>query len=135
MPFEISKKEGLDINYYGYHTEYTIDFQFKKQSANVSIEIWDDEPNEVRLKSNTDGYHWLQYFLCQEPNTEKLLELSYDDEIARCKKAFAAIDIFYEQEGKDTAWLTINSIVDENLINQIASVIEPRFANRERFFE
>lgn len=134
--YTISKKEGLDKDYYGYETEYSIDFTFQKQKANVTIELWSDEPsNKCRLKSNTDGYHWLQFFLCQEPNTPKMLELDFKSEVSRCQAAFAPFGISYEQEDKETAWLTYTKPIDEAFVKIVADVIEPRFANRERFFE
>lgn len=136
MSYTISKKTGLDKDYYGYETEYSIDFTFQKQKANVTVEIYSEHPNRVHLSSNTDGYHWLQFFLCQEPNTPKLLELDFKSEVARCQAAFAPFNIQYEQEDKETAWLTYSLTYDEaEIVKIIADVIELRFANRERFFE
>jgi hypothetical protein len=148
MAYVINKKTGLDVNYYGYKTEYHIDFTFQKQNCNVTIECYNDNdtqtywatrsthimPNRVRLKSNTDGYHWLQFFLCQEPNCSELRELNFDEEVARCQEAFGEKNIGYEQEGKETAWLTYDGIIDETFIKLVAEIIDPRFANRERFF-
>jgi hypothetical protein len=136
MSYTISKKEGLDVDYYGYETEYSIDFSFKKQKANVTIEIYPDEPiGKCRLSSNTDGYHWLQFFLSQEPETEKLLEESFDIQVKKCVNIFGRNLIKYEQEDKDSAWLTYDKEINEDFVKTVAIIIEPRFANRERFFE
>jgi hypothetical protein len=135
MSFTITKNENLDEEYYGYETEYSIDFQFQRQRANVTLEIWNNESNKVRLSSNTDGYHWLQFFLSQKPLAEELVEMPYDTSVAECQSLFASINVGYEQEGKDTAWLSLDREMDEDLAKEIAKLIEPRFANRERFFE
>lgn len=135
MSFTITKNENLDKEYCGYETEYSIDFQFQRQKANVTLEIWDEYPDKVRLNSNTDGYHWLQYFLSQKPRAEELVDMSYNDSVAKIQRLFTSINVGYEQEGKDTAWLTLDREMDEDLAKDIAQLIEPRFANRERFFE
>jgi hypothetical protein len=135
MAYTISKKEGLDKDYYGYENEYSIDFTFQKQKANVTVEIYTEHPNRVRISSNTDGYHWLQFLLCQEPNTPKMLDLDFKGEVSRCQAAFAPLGIEYAQEDKETAWLTYPLTYDEKeVVKIIADIIEPRFANRERFF-
>ena len=134
MSYLISKKTGLDKDYYGYETEYHIDFTFQKQKCNVTIEVYDDKPSKPRLSSNTDGYHWLQFLLCQEPNCSKILELNFKEEVSRCQKAFGEKNIGYEQEDKETAWLTYDGVIDEAFVKLVAEVIEPRFANREQFF-
>jgi hypothetical protein len=132
MSYLITKKTGLDKDYYGYETEYHIDFTFEKQKCNVTIEVYDD--GDIRLSSNTDGYHWLQFLLCQEPNCLKFVELGFNEEIIRCQRVFGEKNIGYEQEGKETAWLTYDGVIDESFIEIVADIIEPRFANRERFF-
>lgn len=132
--FVITKKEGLDRGYYGYDTVYSIDFKFEKQTATVDIEISDDKPNEARLNSVTDGYHWLHYFLSQEPNTLELIDFGNAEELERCQKLFSTINIHFEQEDKETAFIYANSKIDEKIVRAIAEIIEPRFANRERFF-
>lgn len=114
---------------------YSINFQFEKQNAHVGIELWDDYPGQVRLNSTTDGYHWLQFLLSQEPNTKEMVELDYETSVLKCQELFATLNIHYEQEDKESAWLTVNSEVDIDLIKSIAELIEPLFANRERFFE
>lgn len=134
MSYTIIKKEGLDKEYYGHDIEYDIDFTFEKQICNVTIEVNSDNQNKARLSSNTDGYHWLQFFLCQEPNCVKMLELSFADEVARCEQTFNEKNIIYEQEGKNTAWLHYLGFIDETFVKLVAEIIEPRFANRERFF-
>lgn len=133
MSYTITKKEGLDNNYFGYDAEYIIYFKFEKQIADVSIQICNDDLKNVRLYSNTDGYHWLQFFLSQEPNAKEMVEHGYNDRDI-CKKLFSTIGISYEQEDKESAWLNLNNDIDENIVKQIAEIIEPRFANRERFF-
>lgn len=134
MAYTIILNDGLDKDHYGYGSEYSIDFSFKQQKANVTIEVWDEEPGKVHLTSNTDGYHWLQFFLCQEPNAKELLSLPFKDEISLCKKLFSQQGMLYEQEDKETAWITINRPLNEDVVRSIADIIEPRFANRERFF-
>ena len=138
MSYTISKKTVLDkdMEEDGYEAIYHIDFTFQKQKSNVTVEIYKGNPNFVRLESNTDGYHWLQFFLSQDINTKKLLELDFKSQIERCQALFAPFSIKYEQECKESAWLTYSLTYDEaEIIKIIAEVIEPRFANRERFFE
>lgn len=133
MPYTILKKTGLDKNFYGYEIEYSIDFIFQKQTANVTIQLHDDLG--PRLCSNTDGYHWLQFFLSQKPGSSSMEELPFHFQVWRCQEAFAPFGIGYEQEDKETAWLNYNKPLDEEFVKLVAEVIEPRFANRERFFD
>lgn len=135
MSFKIEKHENLDKDYFGYSSKYSIEFFFEKQGAVVSLEIYEEHPKRIRLKSETDGYHWLQFFLCQEPGTLKLEELEFSEEILRCKNIFKEIGIEYQQEGKYTAFLTLERELDLELVNLITEIIEHRFANRERFFD
>ncbi len=135
--YKIKHLTNLDKDYYGYSSAFEINFKFNKQTAKVTLGINDNLPNKCRLYSGTDGYHWLQYFLSQDIETEKLLDRSYNDEILICKNLFTPYYINYEQEGKDTAILTwkIHNEINEEFVHIVASIIEPRFANRERFFE
>ena len=131
----ISKETGLDKEYYGHETEYLIHFTFLKQKAKLTVQLDADDPNKCRIVSDTDGYHWLQFFLSQIPKTDKMIEWNYSDQVARCKAAFIPFGIDYEQEDKESAFLTYTKPINEEFVKIVADIIEPRFANRERFFE
>ena len=139
MAFIIEKQEGLNVEECGYHTLYLINYTFETQTAEVELQIWpitEARGNKnIRLESNTDGYHWLQFFLSQKDNAIQMEELDYTDQIHNCIKLFQSINVGYFQEDKESAWLMINKPVDMELVTDIAELIERKFANRERFFD
>ncbi len=135
MSYTITKQEYLDPDYHGCETTYTINFVFEKQAAEVLIQIDDTDPCTVRLVSNTDGYHWLHYFLSQEDNAAILRDFSFDEGKTICKQLFKSLDIEFVPEDKESAWLNLRTPITQNVVEAIAKLIEPKFANRERFFK
>lgn len=135
MAYNIRREKGYDVDYGDDYTKYSICFKFKDQVADVEIYALGKDTGGMRLVSRTDGYNWLQFFLSQVPNTEALEELEYNEQIARCKAIFLPLGIDYVQEDKESAFLRCDGEISDELIEGIAKVIEPRFANRERFFD
>jgi hypothetical protein len=134
--YNITKVTGLDIAEFEHSEQYIIEFKFIKQECKIVLECnWQEQENNYcRLESVTDGYHWLQYFLCQQPNTDKLLDLDFKTEVERCQTAFSPFPIKYTQEDKNSAILIYDRPIDLEFAEIVANVIGPRFANRERFF-
>lgn len=73
--------------------------------------------------------------MSQQPETKEMLEESFDIQVKKCANIFGRNFIEYEQEGKSSAWLTYDKEINEDFVKTVADIIEPRFANRERFFE
>lgn len=114
--------------------KHKLRFQFEKQYC--ELELLREAPNILVLYSKTDGYHWLQYWLSQDVNTDKLIDLQYDDQLKKVQHLFwLNFNIKYEQEDKETALLYLDRPFDDSDINKIADFIYPRFANRERFID
>lgn len=137
MKYDIIYESGLDTGYFGYESVYHIHYTFVLQTAKVDIEIWPHHPNAVRVESQTDGYHWLQFFLCQEPNAAHIIEnLSYDEQIKLCELVFAPHGMIYTQEDKESAFIEYPKELSESeAVEIIAKEIGLRFANRERFYK
>lgn len=116
---------------------YQINYSFAKQSAVVSMDI--EEDGSLYLTSETDGYHWFEFWLCQEPNCKKLIyEERCDNKKAeeKVRALFESFEYTFIAEDKETFFLKKESepfnIAD---IELIANIIYPRFALREQFFE
>lgn len=126
--YPISKEEA----------RFRIFFKFEFQEAVVSF--WPLEQSETIfcVESETDGYHWFAYWMAQEPNCKELLELS-DHRLSgyqQTKKVFKSLEeigFFYEPEDKESCYLTVAEMTLE-VVERFAQFLEPRFANRERFF-
>lgn len=136
IKINISEKEKADKDYYGYESVYHVEYEFSKQRALVDLEIFYPEKNTIRINSITDGYHWLQFFLCQKIDTEKLEEgLTTNEVVKRCREIFKPFGFTYTQEDKETAWITYpKTYKEEEVVKILADEIGKRFANRERFF-
>jgi hypothetical protein len=135
--YTIAQKD-VDVEYYGCKTIHTISFSFDKQAATVEVSFYlvpEYGPYNARISSETDGYHWLQFWLSQPVETNSLVELDFNDQIAVCKSLFAQFGINYKQEDKESALLRYaNDLTDAEVSDIVARIIYPRFANRERFF-
>jgi hypothetical protein len=119
---------------------YKIDFAFKKQSATVLIKVDKDDMCRLYLNSETNGYHWFEFLLCQEPKCKKLI---YDDGSRdthskareKAKSLFSAFDYQFMPQDKESFFLVTAKKFTERMVNELAKIIEPRFAIRERFFD
>ena len=130
----ITENKNQDPAHCGYHTVYGLKLHFESQSCLLNIEVWPD--NKIRLRSVTDGYHWLQYWLSQEDDAKELIELGYQESENKCKDLFKLLSIGYDQENKETAWLTLPiENINHDIVYYIAELIYPKFANREKFFK
>ena len=118
-------------------SEYQINFTFKKQKCTVTITAYiNDNPYIVNLDSDTDGYHWLHFFLSQDPDCTKLNEdLSYRETTEIINEVFMQEGMSYKQVDKECAEITLRNPFKESDVDIIAKIIEPRFAVRERFFK
>jgi len=136
MAYTITKKENLDVEYFGYDTEFSITFQFEKQQAEVVIGFSSDKPNKADLISKTDGYHWLHFWLSQEPNTTTLYDTDNYNYQRKLSDLFVRI-CKYTIEDKESAIIEIayDNAVTLEVVEEIAKIIDVRFAIRERFFE
>lgn len=114
--------------------EYEITFHLAKEAV-VTIDILNDEKTHLYLNSHTDGYHWLHYWLAQEPHASILLDLKPAIEKERVRQLFAAYDIHYAPEDKGTCFLQLSKPLDRNTLKLIATIIYPRFALREKFIQ
>lgn len=128
----ISKSENLDVEHYGHDTEWNIRMNFKKSFSELTVSKQPD--GTYRLVSNTDGYHWLHYFLSNEPGTANMVAFSHHLEADIIGKAFSQLNVRYEIEDKESAFLIPVDLKDEDLVKAVAEFIYPRFENRERFF-
>ena len=123
MTYEITQPE---------ENRYIIDFKFTKQSAEVDVERLDQR--SLYVNSHTDGYHWLQFWMAQEPDAIKVLELSDDQETTRVTQSLSALGFDYKREDKETCFLYVEEDVIKETIDRFAKYLNPRFALREQFF-
>ncbi len=117
-------------------TQWTISFEFKKSKAVVKI-THDKNDIDLRLVSLTDGFHWFEFFMAQEPDCKKLeFEEEKDYSLAkeRVKKLFKDNGLTFRPEDKESCYLNGADPYNDNQIEIIAKLIDERFANRERFF-
>lgn len=130
MAYEWYKDPNLEE---GDNKKFIIEFNFESQEAEVWVTVLDD--HTLYLNSVTDGYHWLHFFLSQQPHAKELKEnMERDEERRIINGLFNPHGIKYEIEDKETAFLHLNEKFVRKKIEIIASLIEPRFANREKFF-
>ena|SRR3989344_8169327 len=113
--------------------EYVIDFQFSKQRAKVNVEKREEDGRLV-IYNPTDGYHWLQFWMAQEPNASKLLELPYEAEETKVRQSLAMRDFAYTSDDKRSFCLQSVNRTAWQSIEALAQYLEPRFALREKFF-
>ncbi len=134
MEFTITKKENQDKDHCGFDTIYEVRFKFELQECIVDLSLDLNNPKRIHLYSKTDGYHWVEYFLCQEPNCDELKEHNYDQQRLIIRNLFLKHSMDFIPEGKDTCYVLFEENVTDENINTVALIIEERFANRERFF-
>lgn len=128
--YKIQKTEKKNL------TQWIIKFEFKK--SNAVVEITHDKNNiDLHLVSRTDGFHWFEFFMAQEPNCEKL-EFEERNEYLQAKEKVRQLfnnnGFIYRPEDKESCFLNGISPYNDNQIEIIAKLIDERFANRERFF-
>ena len=113
--------------------DFEIIFKFQTQEATISIEV--ENKNCLQITSNTDGYHWFQYWLAQEPNCINLVDdLSIDLETEKVRLLFLAYNMIYEPMDKEIITLYLKEDFNDKTLQTLIDIIEPRFANRERYF-
>lgn len=89
------------------------------------------------LVSKTDGFHWFEFFMAQEPNCDKLKYEERNDYMLAKEKViqlFKDNGFIYKPEDKESCFLNGITPYNDNQIEIIAKLIDERFANRERFF-
>ena len=123
MAYKISKPKK---------SEYVIDFRFSKQNARVHVERRED--GRLVFYNPTDGYHWLQFWMAQEPNASKLLELPYEAEETKVRQSLAMRDFAYTSDDKRSFCVQSVNRTAWQSIEALAQYLEPRFALREKFF-
>jgi hypothetical protein len=123
MAYKISQPE---------ENRYSIDFKFTNQSAKVDVEKQDTR--RLYVNSLTDGYHWLQFWMAQEPGAAKIQELPHEQERTRVSQSLSAQGFVYTPESKETCFLDTEENVTREIIDRLAKYLDPRFALRERFF-
>ena len=117
-------------------TQWIINFEFKESEAVVEI-THDKNDIDLHLVSRTDGFHWFEFFMAQEPNCEKLEfeeQNMYLQAKEKVRKLFNNNGFIYRPEDKESCFLNGISPYTDNQIEIIAKLIDERFANRERFF-
>jgi hypothetical protein len=111
---------------------YRIDFTFKHSSCVVTIE--QIEPSVIRIISETDGYHWLQYWMSQDCYTPVLKDWPFTTQIMIINAEFKYLGMYWKQEDKETAFISADREFDIYDLNQVAIILDRQFAIRERFF-
>ncbi len=117
-------------------TQWEILFEFKKSKATVEI-THNESDIDLYLVSKTDGFHWFEFFMAQEPNCTKLEFEDRNDNLLskeKVRKLFENNGFIYRPEDKESCFLNGISPYTDNQIETIAKLIDERFANRERFF-
>lgn len=130
MMYKIEKIENKNS------TQWTINFEFEKSNAVVEI-THDKNDIDLRLVSMTDGFHWFEFFMAQEPNCDKLEFEERNDYLLakeKVRELFKSNGFIYRPEDKESCFLNGISPYSDNQIETIAKLIYERFANRERFF-
>lgn len=120
-------------------TIWQIYFEFIKSKAKVTL-THENEDIDLYLYSETDGFHWFEFFMAQEPNCEKLQfdnETNNDYQLSREKviKLFHKNGFIFRPQDKETCYINGLSPYTDSQIETIAKLIDERFANRERFFD
>lgn len=113
--------------------EFDISFKFKRQSAEVNLEVM--SPRKLRVLSKTDGYHWLQLWMAQDPNATELLDLRpWETERDKVARSLDSIGFGYEPEDKESCYLHTREDITLATVDRFAKYLDPRFALREEFF-
>ncbi len=116
--------------------EFLITFRFKRNTAIVSVK--DCGRSTLYMNSKTDGYHWFEFFLSQEPDTDKLFEpVRWQETTLKVDKLYEKNGFLFTPEDKETHFLNYGGKrqFNEELMKELAEIIEPRFAVREDFFD
>lgn len=111
---------------------YRVDFTFNRAACVVTIE--QIEPHVIYLDSETDGYHWLQYWMSQDCYTDVLKDWPFTTQIMIINAEFKYLGMYWKQEDKETAYITADRPFDIYDLNQVAIILDRQFAIRERFF-
>jgi len=115
---------------------FKISFQFKLSTATVLVESVG--VNRIYLTSKTDGYHWFEFWLAQEPGSNILFGENDNNTVhaTKVKKLWESHNFLFMPEDKETFYLKygFGREFDSNLMNALAKIIEPRFAQRDKFF-
>lgn len=130
MMYTIQKEKNSKENV------WKIIFEFEKSKAEVEITQYKDDI-DLRLVSLTDGFHWFEFFMAQEPNCTEL-EFDGDNHYLlakdKVKKLFEDNGFIYRPEDKESCFLNGICPYNDEQIDRVAKLIDERFANRERFF-
>ena len=117
-------------------TTWTVYFKFEMSEAIVEI-YYDKNDINLHLTYKTDGFHWFEFFMSQEPNCKELEFQEYSEHI-NCRKKVTELfkdnGFIYIPEDKESCFLNGISPYTDDDIKRIADLIDARFANRERFF-
>lgn len=149
-PYQLNKLTSAECEDHYAREGVRIAFKFQSQSAVVDVFRLSQEAYEVpvaqdvldnRLKvySSTDGYHWLQFWMAQEQNALKLLELPARQERTKVTQSLYYHGFSYEAEDKESCYVTSTTVSEEGgnlekIATRLAEFLAPRFALRERFF-
>jgi hypothetical protein len=117
-------------------TQWKIIFEFEKSNAVVEI-THDKNDVDLYLVSRTDGFHWFEFFMAQEPNCENLQFEERNDYLLAKEKVrdlFKNNGFIYRPENKESCFLNGINPYTDNQIETISKLIDERFANREHFF-
>lgn len=121
---------------YNKEITWTIYFKYERSAAIVEI-YYDKNDINLHLTSKTDGFHWFEFFMAQEPNCKELEFQEYDEHIncrEKVSKLFKNNGFIYIPEDKESCFLNGLTPYTDDDIKRIAILIDVRFANRERFF-
>jgi hypothetical protein len=113
--------------------KFKIDFYFTTQSARLVVEL--ESKNTIAVTSDTDGYHWLGFWLSQSPNAVELLDANYEDRHKIINEKFAKFGMVYEEQDKELAYMQLSDDFNERHLEILAKIALPAFANRENFFD
>src|SRR3989338_65205 len=123
MPYEIRQWN---------HKDFSLEFRLQDKPALVKVEVLD--PRKMHVECHTDGYHWLHFWMAQEPCALNILELPAEEEEARVRQSLYAHGFGYEIVDKEVAILTTEEDIKRETIDRLARYLEPRFALRKIFF-
>lgn len=113
--------------------EYLLAFTFKRQSCDVHLSV--KNISLLHIESLTDGYHWLSFFLSQDPGVNELCFLERREQIKKINESLQPLGIRYEPEDKETGFLHLTKAFNDLQLNTICSFLDERFAIREKFYE
>ena len=115
---------------------FKIIFNFELSDAIVTVESVGE--NEVLLTSLTDGYHWFEFWLAQDPGSPFLFAEDAPNKFhtEKVKKLWNFHNFIFRPEDKETFYLNfgLGRKFDSNLMNEFVKIIGPRFEQRDKFF-